>query len=108
MRHHQGNPIIDMMMHLDLSKEQKESIYVILKELHNSIKHPTLAFTQTLLNKNELIAILKEKDIKRIENEAAAIEKIYKLLDTIQKKHLKTMLDMDELMQSTKQYEGKR
>ena len=99
MTHHKrkGNPIIDMVMQLDLTKEQKENIAVVVKESRILIKHPTDAFTKSTFDKNSFIQIIKEKDVNRIQREAELVEKIYNLLNKTQKKHLKTMLDMDEI-----------
>lgn len=95
--HHKGSPIIHKVMKLDLTKKQRENIDIILKELRDSIKHPTEAFTKSSFNKDVFVKILEQKKSSKIVNEAQAIEKIYKLLDITQKKHLKTILDMDEI-----------
>lgn len=99
MTHHKrkGNPIIDMVMKLDLSKEQKENIAVVIKQSRILIKHPTDAFTKSTFDKNSFIQIIKDQDENRIQKEAELIEKIYNILNKTQKKHLKTMLDMDEI-----------
>lgn len=92
-----GNPIIKLVMKLDLTKEQRDKIRAILKEFKSFIKHPTHAFTKSSFDKKMFIKILNEKKLNRAEREANLIESIYTVLNDIQKKYLKTMLDMDEV-----------
>jgi hypothetical protein len=43
------------------------------------------------------IKIINEKETSKIQKEAQLIQSVYNILDDKQKKHLKTMLDMDEI-----------
>lgn len=96
-KHSKGSPIIHMIMKLDLTENQREKMDTILKVLRNSMEHPTRAFSNSSFDREIFIDILEKRESSQIENEAKAIEKIYDLLDNTQKKHLKTILDMDEI-----------
>jgi len=94
MKHHKKtHGLIGAFMQLDLSKKQKEKIATIMYEARKSINKPTKAFTATEFNKAQFIKLVKEQKEAKIEKRAETIEKIYALLNSDQKKELKTLLD---------------
>jgi Spy/CpxP family protein refolding chaperone len=104
MLHHKERGIVPMIMKLNLSMEQRKQIGTILKELRKDIPHPTDAFSKTHFDKERFIQTAKERHTKRIEKKALLIEKIYPLLNSEQKKDLKTMLDMDKIKRKHKRF----
>jgi len=92
-----GNNIVKSIMRLDLTPEQREQMRNILKESHDSKKSPNNAFTAKEFNKEMFVKLLKEKRENSIERKAQTIQKMYQVLNEIQRKNLKTMLDMQEL-----------
>jgi len=94
MKHHKkAHGLIGAFMQLDLSKKQKEKIATIMDEARKSINKPTKAFTATEFNKAQFIKLVKEQKEAKIEKRAETIEKTYALLNSDQKKELKTLLD---------------
>lgn len=96
-KHHRQNPIIHTIMQLDLEKSQRSKIDKIIKESKKSIEHPNVAFSDATFNKEKFISVLKNKENHHIEAEAQMIADIYQVLNTLQKKNLKTILDMQEI-----------
>lgn len=100
MNHHKkGDRIIGTIMRLDLTPLQRESISKILQEARDSKQSPSNAFTAKEFNKEMFVKLMKEKRESKIEQKAQTIEKVYALLNDVQKKNLKTMLDMNALKQ---------
>ena len=96
--HHKKNDrIIHMVMMLDLSSEQKIQIKQILDNSMKDIPNPLSAFTAASFDKTKFIELVKERRDGRLEKEAEAISKVYKLLNATQKKDLKTIIDMQEI-----------
>jgi len=101
MKHHKqdrGHGIVKMFMQLDLSDEQKKEIRTIVKTSMDEMPKPSAAFSDTSFNKEEFIKISNERRAKKVEQRANLIEKVYSVLNPAQKKDLKTMLEMKELM----------
>ena len=101
-KHHKGPRIVGMMMHLDLNDEQRKEMHSILKESMKNRANPSIAFSDSNFNKEKFITVLKQKQENKIEHQAELIEKLYNVLDKSQKKDLKTMLDMREVMMKNK------
>lgn len=97
MHHKKGDHIIGAIMRLDLTSEQRSKIASILQKAQASQENPTDAFTAKDFNKEKFITLVKEQRDMRVEKKAQTIEKIYTLLNSTQKKNLKTMLDMQVL-----------
>jgi Spy/CpxP family protein refolding chaperone len=95
--HKKGNKVIKTIMRLDLTPEQREKITAILKDARKSMPNPMDAFTATSFDKEKFAKLLKEKKEAKVEKKADTIAKIYAELNDIQRKNLKTMLDMQQL-----------
>ncbi len=102
-----GHDIMKMFRHLDLSSEQKSQIKTIVKNARKGMVKPDSAFTDTSFDKAKFIALSKAKREARIEHKAQMIEDMYKVLNASQKKDLKTMLDMREIMKKGDKPEGR-
>jgi hypothetical protein len=89
---------VRMVMRLDLTDKQRTDIQAIVKKSMADMVNPHDAFTDTSFNKKEFIKLAKEKRDSKIERAADMIEKVYTVLNSSQKKDLKTMLDMKDLM----------
>lgn len=93
-----GHMFIKTIMKLDLTNEQRTQIMAIVKKSMQSMPNPHDAFTATSFEKKEFIKLAKERRDAKIETRADMIEKIYAVLDASQKKDLKTMLEMRDIM----------
>ena len=93
-----NNGFVRMFMKLNLSDKQRAEVRAIVKESMDSMPNPHNAFTDDTFDKKEFIKLAKEKRDAKIERRAQVIEKVYKVLDSSQKKDFKTMLDMKQLM----------
>lgn len=99
-KHKGGFMFIKMVMKLDLSDEQRTKIKSIIKNSMESMPKPSEAFTDTSFDKNAFIKLAQERKDSKIQRKADTIEKVYTVLDASQKKDLKTMLDMKEIMKN--------
>lgn len=90
--------IIHMAMKLDLTDEQRGKIRDIIKSSYKNIPKQSDAFTDSSFDKQKFIDISKGKREFMIKNKAEVIAKVYALLDDSQKKDLKTMIDMRDVM----------
>ncbi|QFR49824.1 hypothetical protein FJR48_08835 [Sulfurimonas lithotrophica] len=97
-----GHMFISTVMKLDLSTEQRTKIRDIVKKSMLEAPNPHNAFSDTSFNKDKFIKLAKERRDSKIERKADMIEKVYALLDASQKKDLKTMLDMKDIMKKNK------
>jgi Spy/CpxP family protein refolding chaperone len=97
-RHKGGFMFMKMVMKLDLSDEQRAKVKAIVKKSMQSMKKPSDAFTDSSFDKQEFIKLAKERRDSKIERKAEMIENIYVVLNSSQKKDLKTMLDIKEVM----------
>lgn len=93
-----GHGLISMFMKLDLSDKQRTKIDAIIKESMQNMPNPQTAFSDNSFNKEQFVKLAKQKRDNKIERRAEIIEKAYNVLDSSQKKDLKTMLDMREIM----------
>ena len=91
--HKRGHGIMGAFMQLDLTSTQKDKIMKIMEDARASIEKPTKAFTASEFNKAQFVKLVKEQKEARIEKRAETIEKVYALLNSEQKKELKTLLD---------------
>ncbi|WP_415398083.1 Spy/CpxP family protein refolding chaperone [Sulfurimonas sp. CS5] len=105
--HHNGkHTFIKMVMKLDLTPEQRTKVVAIVKKSKTGMPNPHDAFTDTAFDKKEFIKLAKERRDGRIEVRADMIEKIYTVLNSAQKKDLKTMLDMRDIMKKNRMKKG--
>jgi periplasmic protein CpxP/Spy len=93
-----GQMFMKIVMRLDLTTEQRTEIIAIVKKSIASAPNPHDAFTDTSFDKKEFIKLANERRDGRAEARADMIEKIYVVLDSSQKKDLKTMLEMRDIM----------
>ncbi|WP_373003585.1 Spy/CpxP family protein refolding chaperone [Sulfurimonas sp.] len=93
-----GQMFMKTVMKLDLTDKQRTEIIAIVKKSVAGVPNPHDAFTDTSFDKKEFIKLANERRDARIEAKADMIEKIYRVLDSSQKKDLKTMLDMRDIM----------
>jgi len=91
--HKKGHGIMGSIMQLDLSEKQREQIVSIMKDARDSMQRPSKAFTASEFDKAQFVKLVKEQKEARIEKRAATIEKVYAILNSDQKKELKTLLD---------------
>jgi len=103
--HKKGHGIMGLFMQLDLNADQKEKIITIMKDSRGSMDKPTKAFTASEFNKAQFVKLVKEQKEARIEKRAETIEKIYAVLNTNQKKELKTLLDKKEQSKGGKYFD---
>ncbi len=92
-----GGNIMKMMKMLDLSDKQRTQIKSILQDLMKNKVNPHDAFTENSFDKAKFIKLANEKKNGKIERKAELISKIYAVLNSSQKKDLKTMLNMKEI-----------
>lgn len=97
-RHKGKHMFMKTVMMLDLSDEQRTKIIAIVKKSMASMPNPHEAFTETSFDKKKFIKLANERRDAKIETRADMIEKVYAVLDASQKKDLKTMLDMKDIM----------
>lgn len=97
-----GHGLMNMFMKLDLSDEQKTQIRTIVKDNMKTMPNPHAAFSDESFNKEQFVKLAKQKRDAKIERRAELIEKVYGVLNSSQKKDLKTMLDMRDMMKKNK------
>ena len=97
-KHRGGFSLIKLVMKLDLSDKQRTEIQAIIKESMQNLSNPNNAFTDSSFNKELFIKLAQKRRDTKIEHKADRIEKIYAVLNSSQKKDLKTMLDMKDIM----------
>lgn len=92
-RNHYGkNRIIGMVMHLDLTDEQRVKIKELMQNNMKNALRPSDAFSEKDFDKALFIKLSKEKKDNKIQRQADMIESVYKILTPAQKKELKEML----------------
>lgn len=89
---------VKMVMNLDLTDKQRAEVMTIVKESMQGMPNPHDAFSDKAFDKKEFVKLAKQRREASIESKADMIEKVYKVLDSAQKKDLKTMLDMRDVM----------
>jgi len=104
--HKKGSKIIKMVMKLDLSSSQKMQIHNIMKNNMKNMPHLSSAFSDTSFDKAKFIKLSKERKDNKINKKADTLSKIYDVLNSSQKKALKTMLDVKE-QKKMMQHKGK-
>jgi len=97
-KHGDSHMFVKMVMKLDLTEKQRAEVITILKDSKQNMPNPSKAFSETSFDKKEFIKLEKEKRDARLERKADMMEKVYKVLNSSQKKDLRTMLDMKEIM----------
>jgi len=101
-KHKRGHVFVKTVMRLNLSDEQRTKVKAILKKNFEKRPNPHDAFTDTSFDKKEFIRLAKERRDGKIEARAEMMDEIYTLLDASQKKDLKTMLDMRDIMKKNR------
>lgn len=96
--HKKDGRIMKMLMMLDLNDKQRTEIKQIVQDSMEDISNPYSAFSSDDFDKTKFIKLVKEKRDGKIEKKAEVISKIYAVLNSSQKKDLKTMIDMKEMM----------
>lgn len=100
--------LMQIFKKLDLSDAQRTEIRAIVKSSIQNKPNPHTAFSDTSFNKEEFVKLAKQKRDNRIERRADVIEKVYKVLNSSQKKDFKTMLDMRDIMKKNQKMRGPR
>jgi len=98
---------VKMVMMLDLSDKQRADIKDIVKKSMQNVPNPHKAFSDKSFDKKEFIRLANEKRDNKVERRADMIAKIYATLNASQKKDLKTMLDMKDIMKKKMMKKGK-
>ncbi len=96
--HKKDGRIMREIMMLDLTDKQIVKIRSIIADSIKDMSNPSDAFTKENFDKEQFVKLAKEKRDDRIEHKAEVIAKIYEVLDSSQKKDLKTILDMKDVM----------
>ncbi|MDA3908920.1 MAG: Spy/CpxP family protein refolding chaperone [Sulfurimonas sp.] len=105
-KHRGGFMFMKMVMKLDLSDEQRTKVKAIIKKSMESMPNPKDAFTDSSFDKKEFIKLANERRDAKVERKADMIEKVYAVLDASQKKDLKTMIDMKDIMKKNMMKKG--
>lgn len=100
--------IIKMFKKLDLSDAQRTEIRTMIKTSMQNMPNPHDAFTDTSFNKEQFVKLAKQKRDNKLQRKAELIEKVYNVLTDSQKKDLKTMLDMRDIMKKNHQMKKPR
>jgi Spy/CpxP family protein refolding chaperone len=90
-----------MVMKLDLDDNQRKEILAIVKKCKENVPNPKDAFTATSFDKDLFIKLAQEKRDTKIQRKADMMAKVYAVLNASQKKDLKTMMDMSEIMKKS-------
>jgi Spy/CpxP family protein refolding chaperone len=93
---------VKKVMRLELSDKQKKEIKDIVAKCKNNMPKPYEAFTDTEFDKAKFIKLAKAKKDSKIERKAKMMEKVYAVLNSSQKKELKSILDRKGLMMKPK------
>jgi len=103
MHNKQGNSqmFVRMIMKLDLTEKQRVEVISIIKDSKQNMVNPSKAFSDSSFDKEEFIKLAKQNREARLERKADTLEKVYKVLNSSQKKDLRTMLDMREVMKKS-------
>ena len=97
-KHRGGFSFMKMVMKLDLSDKQRTEIKAIIKGSMQNLPNPNNAFTDSNFDKKVFIKLAQKRRDTKIERKSDRIEKIYAVLNSSQKKDLKTILDMKDIM----------
>ena len=92
-----GQHFMKMVMNLDLTSKQKDQIKSIMVEQRKNMSQPSDAFTSKGFDKAQFIKLMQEKKDGKIQKKADIMEKVYNVLNDIQKKNLKTIMDMKKM-----------
>lgn len=103
-----GHGLVKMFKKLDLSAEQRTQMRTIIKDNMKNMPNPRTAFSNNSFDKKLFVKLTKERRDNKIENRAKIIEKVYNILNSSQKKDLKTMLDMKEIMKKNQMMRNSR
>ncbi|MDD2449737.1 MAG: hypothetical protein PHS42_01915 [Sulfurimonas sp.] len=97
-KHEDSQMFMRIIMKLDLTEKQRAEVISIVKESVQNMPNPSKAFSETSFDKKEFIKLAKDRRDTSLERKADMIEKVYKVLNSSQKKDLKTMLEMKDIM----------
>ncbi|MFT7003207.1 MAG: protein CpxP [Sulfurimonas sp.] len=92
---------MNMVMELDLDNKQRGEIDTIIKESMQNLPNPKDAFTASGFDKKLFVKLAQEKRDSKIQRKADMMEKVYSVLNSSQKKDLKTMMDMRDIMKKS-------
>jgi hypothetical protein len=95
--HSKRGGFVGMIMKLDLSVKQRTQIKEIIMASVKKMSYPSEAFTDGSFNKEKFVKLAKEKRDGKIQRRSDLMAKVYKVLNSSQKKDLKTMMDMKKL-----------
>lgn len=96
--HKKRGGFMSMVMNLDLSTKQRTQIKEIIMASRKDMPKPSDAFSDTKFDKEKFIKLATQKREAKIKLRAEVMSKVYKVLNSSQKKDLKTMMDMKQLM----------
>ena len=105
--HKKDGKIMSMVKMLDLTTKQKEQIKAIMSENMKNLPNPHKAFSDSGFDKSKYIKMANDRKDNKVERKAETISKIYEVLNSSQKKDLKTMLDMKDMMKQKKMNQTK-
>ena len=88
----------NMVLNLKLSEAKRMKIYTIIQNSMDTLPNPEDAFSENFFDKQKYIRLAKERKAMKIELKAQMIEKVYGLLSLEQKKELRTMIEVKEMI----------
>lgn len=91
-----GDEIFSILPVLNLSKEQREQIGAVKREMKQNRPSVAATFSADGFDKKAYLDILENKDKQRFKNKADLTEKVFNILTPDQRKQLKTFLEMKE------------
>ena len=106
LHHKKDDKIMRMVSMLDLTDKQKTQIKQIMKENKKDTSNIHSAFSNTSFDKERFIKLVNEKKDTRVTRKAELISKVYAVLNSTQKKDLKTMIDMQGIMKKNMMKKG--
>lgn len=96
-KHHGKNHMVAIMMHLDLSAEQKVKVRELMRNTWKNMPKTSDAFSDSSFDKELFIKLSKERRDNKIQREADMIEGVYNILTPAQKKALKEKLSQKRM-----------
>lgn len=96
--HGQKGAFVKMVLNLDLNDKQRTQIKEIIMASMKDMPNPSDAFTDANFDKEKFIKLAKQKRDAKVERKAKMMAKVYNVLNSSQKKDLKTMINMKNLM----------
>lgn len=91
--------VLNNIMMLDLTNEQIKKIKEIINAKVENIINPSDAFTKDSFDKAKYLKTIEQNKEMVLKDRVEKLSKIYEILTKKQKIDLKTILDMEEIMQ---------